>query len=74
MGAREKGRGGAAGELPYSRWAVQTLEERVTAGDRRSRGAVWAVSVGQDGETWGAGATALDPLRRPGGKAVTRPG
>lgn len=53
LGAGEEGRGGAAGELPYLRWAAQTLEERAVAGDWRSGGATWAVSVARDGGTWG---------------------
>lgn len=52
-GRGRRGAGVAAGELPYLRWAAQTLEEGATAGDRRNRGAAWAVSAGGDGGTWG---------------------
>jgi hypothetical protein len=63
MGAGRRGAGVAAGELPYLRRAAQAPEERAAAGDPRSRGAAWAVSVALMEELGGGtGPTALDPL------------
>lgn len=67
MGAA-RGRGSRCGRVTVFALGSADSRGKSHRGDRRKRGAAWAVSVGWDGGTWGRqGGHGLGPSRRQAG-------